>query len=334
MATRVFLSGVASRAHLLYAAGYVRHVLASGERVQLVDLGVRRFLGRANVTAEDVRALLPQHDELVHSPLVHRWRGLPGDRLVYVAIGAPGVKPLLRLRLANPRRHVHVVVVDEGLGSYGTWGTRRDAWVREGHPWWRATVRALVVHAARRWLTDERWSLYRPAPQGWVVDDLASSALRCEVAPPPRRPPYAVLLAQPWCELGLTTRDEQQREVAAVAAACDLLGLVLLVRPHPAQSVVELPRNVALADGKAPAELDPVVRGATVVLGGASTGLLNVAALGLAPCQRLDLAPARAAEAALAPAQRSLLSAFLGEGVHVGELANTLADRWLSRPVA
>ena len=156
---RVFLSGVASVTHLMYAASYLRHLLATSDApVIVVNVGLRQFMGRANVSAQDVAALLPDDPRLsvVAPEGPDRWRSQPGERRVYVGIGAPGIKPYLRLRAASGGRPLHVVVVDEGIGSYGDWRTRRDSWRREGGRGPGPTVRALAVAGARHLLTNER----------------------------------------------------------------------------------------------------------------------------------------------------------------------------------
>jgi hypothetical protein len=322
---RVYLSGVASRTHVLYAASYLRHLLASGApHVVVVSLGLRPFLGEHRVSEDDVRGLLPDDERL------EVVTGLPpaepgGEDRVYLAIGSPGLKPLARLRLQHPGRRLRVVVVDEGLGSYGTWRTRRDAWRREGHAAWWATTRALVVEAGRRALTDERWALYRHTRGGWVVDQAVAGAL-LPPADGEDRQPHAVLLAQPFVQLGLLTDDETRELVVAVAAACQEAGLRLLLRPHPAEPTLATVEGVEVLPSTSPAEVDPMVRSARAALGTASTALLNIAALGLAPTVRLDVPGTRHSEAALSDTQREILATFLPRAVPVEELPRALKN--------
>jgi hypothetical protein len=101
---------------------------------------------------------------------------------------------------------------------------------------------------------------------------------------------------------------------------------VLRVRPHPADSAeLDVP-GVALDTATGPAELDPRVHGAAVVLGAATTALLNCAALGVAPGVRLDVPAVRAVERALSRDQQELLDAFLGAPVPLEHLAQRLTD--------
>jgi hypothetical protein len=319
---RVYLSGVASRTHLLYAGSYLRHLLeVRQDRLLVHDLGLRPFLGEHHVTDDDLAALLPQDPRIT---LETGPDGEPAEERIYVAVGAPGIKPLLRLRAAHPLRALRVVVVDEGLGSYGDWHSRRDAWRREGHAAWWATTRAVTVTTARRVLTDERWAMYREEAGRWALDERAATELRRPTGPPPSRPPYAVLLSQPFVQLGLMSADEAAGFQRGLSAAVTAAGLDLLVRPHPAEAALRV-EGVEPVSSSTPAEIDPVVRGATAVLGTATTGLLNVAALGLAPAIRLDVPGVRASEAALSATQRSLLSAFLPPAVPVTRVTEALA---------
>lgn len=334
--TRVFLSGVTSITHLVYVASYLRCLLDSSPgEVVLADLGTRSFLSRFQVTADDLHARIPDDRRLVVAPPgASRWSGDKDERLVYVAVGAPGIKPLLRLHTANPGRRLHVVVVDEGLGSYGDWRTRRDAWRREsgGGPWpW---VRALAVMGARRLFTDERWPLYRRTGSGWVPDPRVAEEFRRGLQDLPRRWAHAVFLTQPWVELGVLTQAGLHAHIRELADQCAAVGMVLHVRPHPAEEAGRydgLDPRVVLDRRRGPAELDPDVVAAGVVLGTASTALLNVAALHGTAGLRVELPGVAASDAQLNAAQQSLLDAYLPRGVPITALAPRLAR---SRPPA
>ena len=304
MPTRVWLSGISSVTHLVQAASYLRPLSAREPDAVLVPLGAGAFLGRRNVKPEDFAERLPAGMQRGSG-----WRSRPGERLVYVAVGAPGIKPLLRLRAANPGRRLHVVVVDEGLGSYGDWRSRRDAWQREGGGRVWPTVRAWAVLSARVRLTDERWALYTSVAGRWTVDERVAAEMRAGVNAVPTVP-HAVLLTQPWVELGILSPDALQAFVDQIRTACAAAGLPLQIRRHPSETGPAL-QGVDILTGRGPAELDPRVVGAAVVLGTASTALLNIAALHGTPALRLSLPGVAEVDARLNADQRGLLDTFL-----------------------
>lgn len=329
LATTVYLSGVASRTHLLYAASYLEHRLADpSAHITVLDLGLRTFLGRRNVAQSDLSRLLPHDDRLVLAPKERPPRQADArEELVYLAIGAPGLKPMLHLRLAHPGRRLHVVVVDEGLGSYGNWRSRRTAWIREGRSAAWSTVRALVIAGVARVATDERWSVYRRDGTTWSVDDRVAAAFRAvrSLPSPLAGPRYAVLLAQPWAELGLISETEADWYVRDVAAQCQQADLLLKVKPHPAQRT---PSSAAAGSQRiwndVPAELDPVVLGAEVVIGPASTALLNLAALNRSRAIRVTFPATQIAEARLSHDQQQLLGTFLAAPIPIAGIARVL----------
>ena len=323
---RVHLSGVASLAHVVYAASYLRGLLAEPlERVTVVDLGVRTFLGRANVSAADLEELLPHDARLrrVRPSGAGRGESEPGESLVYLAVGAPGIKPYLRLRRAHPTRRIHVVVVDEGLGSYGTWRTRRDAWRREGgrEPW--PTVRALAVAAARHLLTDERWALYERDRGQWQLHDAVAAEFRGEAAGSPDAAATVVFLSQPWVELGLVTKQAYTRYLEVMAESCRARGLAFAVRPHPAEDESVFAGHQTVSS-RVPAELDARITSARAVVGVSSTALLNLAAIHGTPAVRLALPELAPLEDELAEGQRSLLDRFLPPARPPAALADAL----------
>jgi hypothetical protein len=329
---RIYLSGVKSTTHLVYAASYVRSVLATTRRpVTLVDLGLGQFMGRANVTPHDVRALMPTDGRLtVVAPRGdERWSARPGERLVYVAVGAPGIKPYLRLRTTHGLRQIHTVVIDEGIGSYGSWRTRRDACLRQGAtPLW-STVRSLAVSASRLLLTSERWTLYRCADQGWRVDERVASEFRDTAGEAPGPARTAVFLCQPWVDLGLMEEQCHLDHLRAVSEACAGAGLRFRVRPHPAEDASRY-RDFEVTSAPGPGELDPQVAHASVVLGTSSTALLNVASLYGTPAVRVAVPELAHLDDRLSRQQRSLLDAYLPTAVPLAFLANRL--RVLVRP--
>ena len=308
---RVHVAGLASRTHLVYAASYLRHLLRrTTGPVEVVARPTGGFRGRTPLTDAEVTAGLPHDPLLTAVPAAAERR--PGARTVLLSVGVPGIKPYLRL-LADERRPPWVVVCDEGLGTYGSLGTRHAALRREGSAEPKASIVAAARTGADRGLTDQRWRLYvRDRRQGWQIEpDVAEEFRRALTrSGTPRR--VAVYLTQPWVELGLLSADAYRRHLDAVAASCRSAGLRLQVRPHP----VEEPGRYAgldLITGPVPAELDARVVDASAVLGGPSTALLNLAAVHGVPAIWLRLPETRALEAAMSERQRSLLSAFVPE---------------------
>ncbi|KNX37753.1 hypothetical protein [Luteipulveratus halotolerans] len=310
------VTGVRSLTHLVHVASYLRHELAqrTGE-VTVAHVGGGTFLGRASVTEDDVRRLLPQDDRL-HLSFPEgpdRWQLPEGQDAVYVAVGAPGLKPWAQLRRAHPRRRVPVVVTDEGLGTYGDWRTRRDAWARQGVPEpWRS-VRTAAVTAGTRTLTSRRWPLYVAQQGRWaVVDDVAAEFRRhtAQVTPTSDRR-RVVLATQPWVDLGLLDEASYLAHIDQVLTGVDRAGGRLVVRPHPAEPP-ERYAGLNVLPGHGPAELDPDVVRAAAVVGGSSTAVLNLAAVhGL---QAVRLTPPRLEhlDRELGEQQRTLLEALAG----------------------
>ena len=315
---RVFVSGVASASHLVPVAACVRSVLdAAGDApVTVVDLGVVRFLGVQRVSEEQLTAALPDDPRLrvVHARTPGDRVARPQEALVYVAVGAPGIKPWLRLVAAN-RRRPRCLVVDEGLGTYGGWRTRWAAGRREGRgalAGLRAPVRALAVTASATLLTDERWALHAPGPDGWRTDPRLAAEYRRLLPPSTGRSgaPVAVLLSQPWVRLGLLSAERYAEALREVERVCASAGLALLVRPHPVEDPADL-AGLPLQQSALPAELDRRVVDASVVLGWNSTALVNVVALHGTRALRLTLPELDPVERTMSSRQRSLLAAFV-----------------------
>ena len=311
---RVYLSGVTSITHAVYAASYLRDVLAHVDGpVTLVDLGLRTFLGRSNVTREDLAQHLPDDPRLVIESAT--WAATPtkpGEGLVYLSVGAPGIKPYLRLRRLHGVETLHVVVVDEGLGSYGTWQTRRSSSRREGgrEPW--TTTRALAVTAARRVLTSERWALYLRRDGGWVVNEAVAREFRRETGVVRGRSANrtVVFLSQPWVELGLLSEERYLDHLGQIAAACRRAGLELAVRPHPGENAERF-AEFRVVSRRTPAELDADVVAARAVIGVSSTAMLNMAAVHGRPALRVAIPELAHLDAELSSNQRSLLDQWL-----------------------
>lgn len=321
-AHRVLVTGVANPTHLLYIASYLRRLLASGGPVEVLTPPG----GRVDLEAPENRALLPSHPAL-EVRVGAEWSCPDDADLTYVSVGAPGLKPYAALRHAHPRRRIPVVVTDEGLGTYGTWRTRRAAWAREGVPEpWR-TARALAVAAGARALTSQRWALYAREGVAWKVVEEAAEEFRRRV---PVRVPRGVhsrrvvLLSQPWVELGVLPEREYLDHVERLAAQVGRAGREFVVRAHPREpsgrysAVGEVGREV-------PAELDPQVVHASAVLGGPSTALLNLAAVHGVPTVRIGVPGRPDLDDTVSPAQAALLEQFLGAAVDESHVPGRLA---------
>src|SRR5262245_24303582 len=204
---RVTLSGVRSVTHLVYAASYVRHLLDHTHvpvEVGVVSSGSGRV--GAAVAPDVVIGTLPTHERLRVTTGVgaDHFEVVAGRFRVLLSIGAPGVRAWTRMVRAGHGRRPHVVVVDEGIGSYGNARTRRAAYQREGGRSWWPWVRAGVVATGHRVLTDIHWSLYRESRGVWAVVPEVAEEFR-------RRLPdlseddrtRAVYLTQPWPEIGI-----------------------------------------------------------------------------------------------------------------------------------
>ena len=321
----VILTGVAARAHLLYAASYLRALLAATSGPVRVIVGsTGSFLGERRVDPTDFARLLPEDPRLtlIDTPT----EPAPEDQWVYLAIGAPGIKPYLRLLQRRPGRRLHVVVTDEGIGSYGTWRTRRAAWLRQGGGKAWTALRALAVAGADRLVSDERWSLYLPPVQAgepWRLHEPVAEEFRRQVdgvAGPSGR---AVFVTQPWVEMGALDAAAYLDHLHQVEAACRTAGLHLQLALHPAEDASKYADFDVIGSGQL-AELDREVLSADVLLGTDSTALLNAAAIHRVPALRVRLDPLQHHEQALAPDQAALLDSFLPAPLPVAQLAERL----------
>lgn len=308
---RVWVSGVRNPTHLVYVASWLRS--QPGSAVGVIDAG--GFIARG----------LVQHDD------VRRWLGgVPGVEVTltdaptgetpraYVAVGVAGIKPWLALRRANPLARLPVIVVDEGLGSYGTVRSQFAAQVRQGGRPARQAAK-VAARSAARVLTSTRWSLYRHTDDRWAVNAaVADEFRRVQPAPSGR----VVYLSQPWPALGVTSRERYLGHLHQVQDAVASQGRELIIKPHPAENPRDFTdAGLAVHETRTPAELDPEVIGAHAVLGTQSTALLNLASVHGRPALRVHFGDLDGLEAALSRRQASLLRAFLPPPVGVGDLS-------------
>ncbi len=322
---RYLITGVRSKTHLVHIAAYLRRELATRPGELVVDfVGGGKFLGNSSVGQQDVRQLLPDDPRLrLRFPEgEERWQ-LDGP-LTYIAVGAPGIKPWIRLRRNGLRHRVSVVVTDEGIGTYGDWRTRRDALGRQGarEPW--RTVRPLAVHGADRLLTTTRFAMYDKA-DGWALQPQIADEFR-RLVPASSTPDSApssipssdrvVFLSQPWVELGVLAPQAYLAHIAEVADRVSTDGLRLAVRPHPAEDASRY-ADYELLTSAFTAEAQPEIVAAAGVVGGTSTALLNLAALYGLPAARLVVPGLEHLEGELGADQRALLDAYLPRATEV-----------------
>ena len=128
-----------------------------------------------------------------------------------------------------------------------------------------------------------------------------------------------MLLTQPWSELRLATVDDVRRAVATIADAVNDTGRRLVVRPHPRERHRPYD-DIETIDHQPSAELQPRVRGASLVIGDTSSALLHLASMFEVPTLRVSgIAPDR-----LGTGQSALLAQFVGEAVPITHLAAAL----------
>lgn len=315
---RVAYSGVRTATHLVYIASWVRHQLDhSDRRIVITDLDAGPRAHRRHVDIAG-QSLLPSSDRL---DIVAGHEGLaPVD--VYLAVGAPGIKPWVGLKRSSITRSFRTIVVDEGIGSYGTWRTRRAALRREGAPAPWATARAASVAAASRILATHRWHLYVRREGTWRVDRVVADEFRRHVTAP-NRSNDVLFLSQPWVELGLVGADRYVRHLERVASVVEDLGLRFRLCPHPFENLDRY-GDFDTVDSDLPAELNPELVGARVALGDNSTALLNLAAIHSLRVVRIPSPLNVDLRSGLSFDQRSLFDAFLPEEAARPELLTDL----------
>lgn len=314
----VILAGVRNLTHLVYAASYVRRLLAEAPvHVAVLDTGT--FLGRARVTPADVTAFLPRspHLSVSHPEGAGRWTVPADHHRVLLSIGAPALRAYSALLRSG--RPPEVVVIDEGIGSYGDWRTRRDGYRRNGGQGAWPVVRAMSVSTGNRVLPGRHWSLYVRTGHRWEVNDEVAAEFTRREFGTGARPGTAVYLTQPWPELGVMSRPAYLNHLREVEVACAAAGLTMVVRPHPAEEPSAY-SGFRLTDTFGLAECDRAIMGADLVIGSNSTSLLNLAAIHHTRVVRVTMPPLRPLDDALSSRQRSLLDAFLPPAREVADL--------------
>lgn len=308
------VTGAKSRTHLVYVASYVRWLLARSDvdEVRLSFLESGTFLAAPSVTVDDAREVLPHDPRLDVVEGMAGWRFSPGWRAVYVAVGAPGLKAWTALRRANLRRPLHVVVTDEGIGTYGTAATRRAALIRQGSSEPSAIARSGLLTGASWALTSQRWPSFRQGEVGWKVSSRVADEFRRRVpGAAPRSTRDAVILTQPFVDMGLICEADHRRYVERLAQAATDAGLRPVVRPHPAERR-ERYAGLEVMAARGTAELDPDVVRAALVMGGPSTALVNLSAMYGAPVVWSSADSLRHLDRDVSSAQAGIFSTFLG----------------------
>lgn len=311
---RVTVSGLRTGVHGVYVTSWLRHALAAGAcEISIVKLNSTEHAGaefdeRVAVEFPDVR-VGKEHPE---------GRG----RHAFVSIGSPAIAAWTRFRVSRSAWPLHTVVVDEGIGSYGNVTTRRSALRREGTREPMATVRASARYAAQRVLADERWCLYRFVHGGWQLDDRLAAEFR-RVRPSGALSDCVVFLTQPWVDRGLITESAYLQYLRQIAEEVIRAGVEFRIRPHPTERTSRY-SGFHLLRSELPAELDPDVLSARLLLGETSTALLNLAAVHDVPAARVvgPLASLRSIE--LSRTQESLFGQFVPVVVGVSEIQGTV----------
>lgn len=325
--SRVLVAGVRSRTHLVYAASWLRAQATRGHDAEHVGvLPTGDFLGQPRVSAADSTLLLGSatRGTVVTDAGLASVGSATGARVTLLCIGAPPVRLLLPA-IAASRQIPRIVVVDEGLGSYGDTATRRAAYRRNGGSRAWSLVRAGTVSLGRRVLTSEEWLTYDQTHRGWSLNEDVADEFRHRVtgdSPPPRT---AVLLTQPWPQLGVIDEPAYLAHLEKVRLACSTAGLHLTLRLHPADAA-ERYTGFRVATSTSPAEMDRGVIDAAVVMGASSTALLNIAAFYGTRCVRVQPPELAPLEAQLGPRQRSLLDAYLPAAVGPEQLTSAVHD--------
>lgn len=341
------LTGAKSRAHLTYVAAYVHDLLAQHPagcvRVSVIEAPA--FMAAPAVTAETVRDALGADDRITVEAGLPQWKFDPASTAQYVSVGAPGMKSWVRLKRANPRRRFDVIVTDEGIGTYGDVAQRAAAMQRQHVKPWVAWPKALLIAAAARALTTTRWATYLPSGADWEVNPaiaaefrrgLTSGAgARQAAAGHPAPHNRAVIVTQPFADMGLIDAATQVAYVQTLAEAAVRAGLVPAVRPHPAEepSRYELVsvngQPIEVLSGVGTLELDPQIVDARVVLGGPSTGLVNVSALFNTPVVWVSVPGLEYLDTEVSKAQAGIFRSYLGEPVATQDVHSELLGRHL-----
>lgn len=301
--------GVRSESHLLYAVSYAHAMSVSYSQVMLCDVDAHIESGiRAAPWLQRLGAGIEVVDRLPPSL----------DRVDRAYVGSPSIR-----RVFDPDRPhppARSVVLDEGLGSYGSISARFRALRREGSATSRALARAIVRTAAITVTPRWQWRTYELTGQGWAINEAIAQAFRT-AAEPAQPSDRIVLLTQPWVELGLANESEIRAKVSRIADIAEAAGLELVICSHPRERALRYD-SITTLRGAGPSELQAAVIGARLVVGDTSSALLNLAAIfGIASIRVSGLAAA----VSLSTDQKGLLDHFVGPPVPISALAQEIS---------
>lgn len=309
MSLGIEIHGARSESHLLYAVSYAHAMSVFYHDVLLCDVDAQ---------IESRAPAAPWLQRL--GPGIQVVDRLPPsvDRVDRAYIGSPSIRRVFDSD--RPRPPARSVVLDEGLGSYGSIRSRVGALRREGsemsNALARAILRTLAINVTPRW----RWQTYKLTGEGWVINEAVAQAFRT-AAEPAKLSDRVILLTQPWVELGLANETHIRAKVSRIAHATEAAGLELVVCSHPHERV-RCYDGIATVNGVGPSELQASVIGARLVIGDTSTALLNLAAIfGVASIRVSGLAKA----VPLSAAQQGLLDHFVGPPVPISTLAHEIS---------
>lgn len=300
----VEIHGLRNESHLLYVGSYAHAMRADFDAVYLVDMDARTEVS-ARATSW-LQRLGPGIEVVDHLPA-------SVDLLDRAHIGSPAVRHVFSR--SGPRPLRRSIVVDEGLGSYGSVCARFSALRRQGTATPGALARAIVRTTAVAVTPTWRWRTYEPSSRGWMPNEAVAQAFRT-AAEPADQSDRVVLLTQPWAELGLASETQVRSAVHYIAEAAAAAGFKLVVRAHPAETLRHYD-GVETIHGSGPAELQAAVTGARLVVGETSSALLHLAAIfGVAATRVTGIA----SPVGLSRAQRELLDQFVGRAVPLDAL--------------
>lgn len=320
----VYWGGLTSATHLLYGTSWLRRFTEGGREADVLVEGFGSFLGRRRLTWDDVAAAAATVPGVRVRPRVDAGLAAPRDADVwYLTVGAPGIKPRLRLTAANPLRQISTVITDEGFSSYGTWVTRRASWLREGRGVLASTAKALIAAGSTAASRPQRWLLHTRGDEGWSLNPWIASEFRSRVTRSAVTR-TAIFCSQPWVELGLVPAAEYTAHVLTVAETCRNHGLAFVLRPHPAEDISRYPATIQVRPGDSPVELDGDAVNAAVAIGASSSALINLSALHGVPAVRVSPPQIAQLDTTLSPAQRSLLATYLGPDTPLDLLGDRL----------
>lgn len=320
--TRVAVSGVRSRTHLIYIASYLRSLLDRGDVVEVSYLSGGRFIGTASVGDADLAVLLPTSEQL-HIRVADNYADwVVGSDVTYVAVSAPGLKPWARLKAANPTGSIAVVVTDDGIGSYGDRRSMRASYARQGRYGWWAPIRASGVAFVRDRVTSQRWALYQKK-QGWALDERVAAEFRRHLTTSVRATGRVVCFTQPWVQLGVIPVQAYLAQIDSLREAVQAAGFEFVVRPHPGEPHSQYD-GFNISPSQLPAELDSELLGSYAVIGECSTALLNLAAIYGIRAARLATPGLEFLDAELSKDQRSLFEKYVPDRLTAGQLKTWL----------